>query len=160
MVSKLSAQPLSPLDGRYRGAVVALGEHLSEAGLNRARIKVEIEWLIHLANRDLLATGRPLLAPEVAALRAIVENFSDADVETLAATEAVTRHDVKAVEYFLKEKFDSLGLADYKEFIHFGLTSQDINNTATPLMLKEGLQEVILPQLHLVIAQLTEFATQ
>ena len=122
MVSKLSAQPLSPLDGRYRGAVVALGEHLSEAGLNRARIKVEIEWLIHLANRDLLATGRPLLAPEVAALRAIVENFSDADVETLAATEAVTRHDVKAVEYFIREKLVQLGREDLQELTHLIFT--------------------------------------
>ncbi len=108
-VSKLSAQPLSPLDGRYRGAVVDLGEHMSEAGLTRARIKVEIEWLIHLANRDLLATGRPVLQPEMAALRAIVENFSDADVATLAATEAVTRHDVKAVEYFIREKLVEMG---------------------------------------------------
>ena len=158
MVSKLSAQPLSPLDGRYRGAVVALGEHLSEAGLNRARIKVEIEWLIHLANRDLLSTGRPLLAPEVAALRAIVENFSDADVETLAATEAVTRHDVKAVEYFIREKLVQLGREDLQELTHFACTSEDINNLSYALTVRDAMSEVWLPKAHELMAKLNELA--
>ena len=158
MVSKLSAQPLSPLDGRYRGAVVELGEHLSEAGLNRARIKVEIEWLIHLANRDLLETGRPLLAPEVAALRAIVENFSDADVETLAATEAVTRHDVKAVEYFIREKLVQLGREDLQELTHFACTSEDINNLSYALTVRDAMSEVWLPKAHELMAKLIELA--
>ncbi len=158
MVSKLSAQPLSPLDGRYRGAVVALGEHLSEAGLNRARIKVEIEWLIQLANRDLLETGRPLLSPEVAALRAIVENFSDADVETLAATEAVTRHDVKAVEYFIREKLVQLGREDLQELTHFACTSEDINNLSYALTVRDAMSEVWLPKAHELMAKLTELA--
>jgi len=157
-VSKLSAQPLSPLDGRYRGAVVELGEHLSEAGLNRARIKVEIEWLIHLANRDLLETGRPLLAPEVAALRAIVENFSDADVETLAATEAVTRHDVKAVEYFIREKLVQLGREDLQELTHFACTSEDINNLSYALTVRDAMSEVWLPKAHELMAKLIELA--
>jgi adenylosuccinate lyase len=157
-VSKLSAQPLSPLDGRYRGAVATLGEHLSEAGLNRARIKVEIEWLIHLANRDLLAINRPLLAPEVAALRAIVENFSDADVETLAATEAVTRHDVKAVEYFIREKLVQLGREDLQELTHFACTSEDINNLSYALTVRDAMSEVWLPKAHELMAKLTELA--
>ena len=89
-VSNLSIQPLSPLDGRYRAAVSDLGFHLSEAGLNRARIEVEIEWLIHLANRDLLHTGTPVSDVQAAQLRSIVSNFSDEDVATLAATEATT----------------------------------------------------------------------
>ena len=103
-MSKLSAQPLSPLDGRYRAAVQDLGIHLSEAGLNRARIQVEIEWLIHLANRNILQTGKELTDAEIAKLRSVVSDFGDADVEELAKTEAVTRHDVKAVEYFIRER--------------------------------------------------------
>ncbi|MEY3855920.1 MAG: hypothetical protein RJA45_390, partial [Actinomycetota bacterium] len=95
-VSNLSVQPLSPLDGRYRAAVADLGEYLSEAGLNRARIQVEIEWLIQLANRSLLGTDRPVLDSEAAELRKIVADFSDSDVRELGETEAVTKHDVKA----------------------------------------------------------------
>ena len=96
-MSNLSNQPLSPLDGRYQGAVAELGLHLSEAGLNRARIHVEIEWLIHLANRNLLNNNAPLDLTEIDRLRSVVTNFSDDDVAKLASTEAVTKHDVKAV---------------------------------------------------------------
>ncbi|MEY3889725.1 MAG: hypothetical protein RI931_847, partial [Actinomycetota bacterium] len=127
-MSNLSIQPLSPLDGRYRAAVSDLGFHLSEAGLNRARISVEIEWLIHLANRDLLGTNTPINEQEIAALRAIVTNFSDQDVATLAATEATTKHDVKAVEYFIRGKLTELGRNDLLELTHFACTSEDINN--------------------------------
>jgi adenylosuccinate lyase len=109
-VSNLSIQPLSPLDGRYRAAVSDLGFHLSEAGLNRARIAVEIEWLIQLANRNLLETNSPIDEAQQAALRAIVTNFSDQDVATLAETEATTKHDVKAVEYFIRGKLEQLCL--------------------------------------------------
>ncbi len=131
---------------------------MSEAGLNRARIKVEIEWLIHLANRDLLATGRPVLQPEMAALRAIVENFSDADVATLAATEAVTRHDVKAVEYFIREKLVEMGRADLQELTHFACTSEDINNLSYALTVRDAISQVWLPKAHELMAKLTELA--
>ena len=131
---------------------------MSEAGLNRARIKVEIEWLIHLANRDLLATSRPVLQPEMAALRAIVENFSDADVATLAATEAVTRHDVKAVEYFIREKLVEMGRADLQELTHFACTSEDINNLSYALTVRDAISQVWLPKAHELMAKLTELA--
>ena len=131
---------------------------MSEAGLNRARIKVEIEWLIHLANRDLLATSRPVLQPEMAALRAIVENFSDADVATLAATEAVTRHDMKAVEYFIREKLVEMGRADLQELTHFACTSEDINNLSYALTVRDAISQVWLPKAHELMAKLTELA--
>jgi adenylosuccinate lyase len=157
-VSKLSVQPISPLDGRYRAAVSELGDHLSEAGLNRARIKVEIEWLIHLANRDLLQTGKPILQPEIEALRAIVTNFSDADVETLARTEATTKHDVKAVEYFIRGKLSQADRDDLLELTHFACTSEDINNLSYALTVRDAMNEVWLPKAEALLAKLTELA--
>jgi len=157
-VSKLSAQPLSPLDGRYRGSVGELGEHLSEAGLNRARIQVEIEWLIHLANRDLLATSNPILQPEAEKLRAIVDNFSDADVATLAETEATTKHDVKAVEYFIRDKLVQLGREDLAELTHFACTSEDINNLSYAITVRDAVEDVWLPKAEALIAKLNELA--
>jgi adenylosuccinate lyase len=157
-VSKLSVQPISPLDGRYRAAVSELGDHLSEAGLNRARIKVEIEWLIHLANRDLLQTGKPILLPEIEALRAIVTNFSDADVETLARTEATTKHDVKAVEYFIRGKLSQADRDDLLELTHFACTSEDINNLSYALTVRDAMNEVWLPKAEALLAKLTELA--
>jgi len=157
-VSKLSAQPLSPLDGRYRGSVGELGEHLSEAGLNRARIQVEIEWLIHLANRDLLATSNPILQPEAEQLRAIVDNFSDADVATLAETEATTKHDVKAVEYFIRDKLVQLGRDDLAELTHFACTSEDINNLSYAITVRDAVQDVWLPKAEALISKLNELA--
>lgn len=159
-MSKLSAQPLSPLDGRYRSAVVELGDHLSEAGLNRARIKVEIEWLIHLANRDLLQTSKPVLQPEMAALRELVSEFSDADVAALAATEAVTRHDVKAVEYFIREKLVALGRDDLQELTHFACTSEDINNLAYALTVRDAVTTVWLPKAEALLTKLNELANK
>ena len=135
-----------------------LGEHLSEAGLNRARIQVEIEWLIHLANRDLLGTGSPVLKPEAQALRDIVANFSDADVETLAKTEATTKHDVKAVEYFIREKLTQLGRDDLQELTHFGCTSEDINNLSYAITVRDALKDVWLPKAEALLAKLTELA--
>ena len=130
-MSKLSIQPISPLDGRYRAAVSDLGFHLSEAGLNRARIAVEVEWLIQLSTRNLLETNAPITDEQQAELRKLIINFSDTDVATLAETEATTKHDVKAVEYFLKEKVSGRpDLLKASEFIHFACTSEDINNTA------------------------------
>jgi adenylosuccinate lyase len=151
-------QPISPLDGRYRAAVSELGDHLSEAGLNRARIKVEIEWLIHLANRDLLQTGKPILLPEIEALRAIVTNFSDADVETLARTEATTKHDVKAVEYFIRGKLSQADRDDLLELTHFACTSEDINNLSYALTVRDAMNEVWLPKAEALLAKLTELA--
>ena len=157
-MSKLSAQPLSPLDGRYRQAVSELGDHLSEAGLNRARIKVEIEWLIHLANNNLLQTGKPVLQPEAEKLRNIVTNFSDADVETLARTEATTKHDVKAVEYFIRSKLVELDREDLLELTHFACTSEDINNLSYALTVRDAVNEVWLPKANALLTKLTELA--
>jgi adenylosuccinate lyase len=135
-----------------------LGEHLSEAGLNRARIQVEIEWLIHLANRDLLGTGSPVLQPEAKKLRDIVTNFSDADVATLAQTEATTKHDVKAVEYFIREKLGELLRADLQELTHFGCTSEDINNLSYAITVRDAVKDVWLPKAEALLTKLTELA--
>ena len=159
-MSNLSNQPLSPLDGRYQSAVAELGNHLSEAGLNRARVYVEIEWLIHLANRNLLKTNAPLDLTEVEKLRAVVSNFSDADVETLAKTEAVTRHDVKAVEYFVREKLAEMGRADLAELTHFACTSEDINNISYALTVRDAVTDVWLPRAQQMVAKLTALAEQ
>ncbi|MEY5004841.1 MAG: hypothetical protein RLZZ594_871 [Actinomycetota bacterium] len=159
-VSNLSIQPLSPLDGRYRAAVSDLGFHLSEAGLNRARIAVEIEWLIHLANRNLLGTNTPISEAQIAQLRAIVTNFSDADVATLAETEATTKHDVKAVEYFIRGKLQELGLGAIEELTHFACTSEDINNLSYAITVRDAVQQVWLPRAEKLIAKLRELSAK
>ncbi len=157
-MTNLSAQPLSPLDGRYRAAVGTLGEYLSEAGLNRARIHVEVEWLIQLANRALLGTANPVLAPESEQLRKLATDFSDADVAELAATEAVTKHDVKAVEYFIRNALTKLGREDLHELTHFGCTSEDINNLSYALTVKDAVNNVWLPKAKAMVAKLDELA--
>lgn len=148
---------ISPVDGRYAGKTEALRAYFSEFALIKYRVHVEVEYFIALCELPL-----PQLADFdtdlFAALRSIVKNFSLEDAEEIKETEKVTNHDVKAVEYFLKKKFDELGQEPFKEFIHFGLTSQDINNTATPLMLKEGVEKVILPTLDSVLNKLREQA--
>jgi adenylosuccinate lyase len=159
-VSNLSAQPLSPLDGRYRAAVQDLGIHLSEAGLNRARIYVEIEWLIHLANRDVLSTGKPLSDSEVAKLRAVVTDFGDADVEELAKTEAVTRHDVKAVEYFIRERLTQLGRKDLLELTHFACTSEDINNLSYAVTVRDSISQIWLPKVEALLTKLKSMSAR
>ena len=159
-MSNLSNQPLSPLDGRYQSAVSELGLHLSEAGLNRARIHVEIEWLIHLANRNLLKNNAPLDLTEIEQLRAVVKNFSDADVDKLAATEAVTKHDVKAVEYFVRDQLAEIGRADLAELTHFACTSEDINNLSYALTVRDAVQQVWLPRAEKLIAKIAELAEQ
>ncbi|MBM3425602.1 MAG: adenylosuccinate lyase [Bacteroidetes bacterium] len=150
---------ISSVDGRYAGKTAPLRAYFSEFALIKYRVLVEVEYFIALCELPLpqLASFDKGLFPT---LRSWVTEFSLEDAEWIKTAERTTNHDVKAVEYFLKEKFDSLGLEEYKEFIHFGLTSQDINNTATPLMLKQGLQQVILPQLHAVLSQLTSLATE
>jgi adenylosuccinate lyase len=157
-VTNLSPQPLSPLDGRYRSAVGTLGEYLSEAGLNRARIHVEVEWLIQLANRALLGTANPVLVPEAETLRNLAINFSDADVAELAATEATTKHDVKAVEYFVRNALTKLGRQDLHELTHFGCTSEDINNLSYALTVKGAVNDVWLPKAKAMVAKLDELA--
>jgi adenylosuccinate lyase len=157
-VSNLSNQPLSPLDGRYQSNVAGLSLHLSEAGLNRARIRVEIEWLIHLANRNLLKTNAPLDLTEIDQLRAVVTNFSDADVATLAVIEATTKHDVKAVEYFVRDKLAEIGRADLSELTHFACTSEDINNLSYALTIRDSINEVWLPRARLLVEKLSELS--
>jgi adenylosuccinate lyase len=157
-VSNLSVQPLSPLDGRYRAAVSDLGEYLSEAGLNRARIQVEIEWLIQLANRSLLGTDRPILDVEANELRKIVTNFSDSDVRELGETEAVTKHDVKAVEYFIRARLEKLERHDLLELTHFGCTSEDINNLSYAITVRDAINNVWLPKSKALVAKLAELS--
>jgi adenylosuccinate lyase len=137
---------VSSVDGRYGNKTQNLRAYFSEFALIRYRVHVEVEYFIALCQLPVpqLASFDKNIFPK---LRKIVANFSLVDAESIKETEKTTNHDVKAVEYFLKEKFDGLGLEAYKEFIHFGLTSQDINNTSIPLMLKDGLQSVILPAL-------------
>ena len=151
---------ISPIDGRYRNKTAALAPYFSEYALMKYRTRVEIEYFIALCEIPL-----PQLADfdksRFAALRAIYEQFSKADAARVKEIESVTNHDVKAIEYFIKEKIDAIGGMDaYKEFIHFGLTSQDINNTSIPMMLKESLHEVYLPLLDQLIAQLLDYAEQ
>jgi len=150
-------QPLSPLDGRYRAAVSGLGEHLSEAGLNRARVKVEVEWLIFLTDRELFGSRR-LGLTQAAELRRLVDDFGQADIDELAGLEATTRHDVKAVEYYVRARLDTLGLSDVAELTHFACTSEDINNLAYALTIGSAVREVWMPALDAVIGGLTERA--
>ena len=159
-VSNLSNQPLSPLDGRYQASVVELGEHLSEAGLNRARIHVEIEWLILLANAKVLGNLRELDLTEIARLREVVTNFSDADVATLAQIEATTRHDVKAVEYFVRSKLEAIGRKDLAELTHFACTSEDINNLSYALTIKAAVNDVWLPRASKLVEKIASLALQ
>ena len=159
-MSNLSVQPLSPLDGRYRAQVGDLGNYLSEAGLNRARIQVEIEWLIWLAERDLLGTNSSLSAQEKTQLRALAENFSDADVAAIAKIEATTRHDVKAIEYFIRDALDRLGRLDLAELVHFACTSEDINNLSYALTVKEALNHVWLPRARKLVSKLEGIAQE
>ena len=144
---------ISPIDGRYRSKCEVLDNYFSEYALIRYRVKVEIEYFIALCELPLPQLAD--IAPEMAeTLRDIYRNFTPADAQEIKDTEAVTNHDVKAVEYFIKHRFDELGLAKYKEFIHFGLTSQDINNTSNPMMLADALRDAYLPLLDSLIERL------
>ena len=149
----LPPQPLSPLDGRYRAAVEGLAEHLSEAGLNRARAHVEVEWLVFLTEHRMFGT-EPLAAEASRALRQWVADFGQPEIDELAALEATTRHDVKAVEYLVRARLTALGLTPVAELTHFACTSEDINNLAYALTIRAALQEVWLPRLRSVIAAL------
>jgi adenylosuccinate lyase len=159
-VTSLSNQPLSPLDGRYRSQVGSIAEHLSEAGLNRARIVVEIEWLIWLVDNDLLATGLTLTDAERTSLRAIAAEFGEAVVAELAEIEATTRHDVKAVEYFVRSRLENLGRSDLNELVHFACTSEDINNLAYALTIREAVERVWLPRASDLVTKLSRLAAE
>jgi adenylosuccinate lyase len=152
-------QAISPVDGRYRNTTEKLSQYFSEYALIRYRVYVEIEYFIALCETGVTGLGQFDKA-KYADLRAIFENFSDADAQEIKDTEKITNHDVKAVEYFIKKRFDNLNLQDFKEFIHFGLTSQDINNTAIPYTFKLALNEVYYPQLSSLIARLQELAAE
>ncbi|MHC5798087.1 adenylosuccinate lyase [Lacisediminihabitans sp. FW035] len=149
-MNPLPEQPLSPLDGRYRAAVTGLGEHLSEAGLNRARIHVEVEWLLYLTDRELFGSHR-LDAEQARSLRALASDFGQVDIDELAALEATTRHDVKAVEYYVRKRLVDLGLTDVAELTHFACTSEDINNLSYALTISAAVHEVWLPKVSGVI---------
>jgi adenylosuccinate lyase len=150
---------LSPLDGRYASKVEALRPIFSEFGLMHRRVQVEIEWLLALAAEPKIAELPAFGVDQVATLKAIADHFSEADGERIKAIEATTNHDVKAVEYFIKEKIGAdAGLAQAKEFVHFACTSEDINNLSYALMLRDARSQVLLPQLDTVIAKLREIA--
>ncbi|TAM70468.1 MAG: adenylosuccinate lyase [Microbacteriaceae bacterium] len=157
MTFALPPQPLSPLDGRYRAAVTSLGDHLSEAGLNRARVQVEIEWLIYLTGHGMFGSS-PLSAEQIGSLRAIVSTFGQKEIEELAEYEAATRHDVKAVEYLVRDRLSALGLDAIAELTHFACTSEDINNLAYAITVSAAVHQVWLPKLRQVMAVLREQA--
>ncbi len=151
---------ISPIDGRYRGKTEALANYYSEFALIRYRVRVEIEYFITLCELPLpqLASFDHTLFER---LRDIYRNFDENEAQRVKDIEKITNHDVKAVEYFIKEEFDKIGGLDaYKEFIHFGLTSQDINNTSVPLSVKESLEQVYYPQVEELIAQLQTYADE
>ena len=157
-LSKLTA--ISPIDGRYRGKTEPLGEFFSEYALIRYRVRVEIEYFIALCELPLpqLADfNHDFFEP----LRSIYRELTPVEAQRVKDIEKVTNHDVKAVEYFIKEEFDKIGGLDaYKEFVHFGLTSQDINNTSVPLSIKEALEQVYYPLLEELIEQLNDYAEE
>jgi adenylosuccinate lyase len=151
---KLNAlNAISPIDGRYRSKTKSLASYFSEEALIQYRVRVEIEYFIALCELPIpqLADFKPSLFED---LRSIYQHFTEEDAKDVKEIEKTTNHDVKAVEYFIKKEFDRLEIHDYKEFIHFGLTSQDINNTAIPLSIKDAVTNVYLPQLDELIEQL------
>ncbi len=145
---------ISPVDGRYRKVTKELAAYFSEFGLIRYRVQVEIEYFILLSQQGLPQLPQ-LIDLQINNLRSVYQHFSFADAEVIKETEKITNHDVKAVEYFIKEKLNAQGLENYLEFVHFGLTSQDINNTSVPLSLKQATTDVVLPNLNLLTERLT-----
>ncbi|WP_010255250.1 adenylosuccinate lyase [Myroides injenensis] len=157
MLTELNA--ISPIDGRYRSKTQALSSYFSEEALIKYRVLVEVEYFIALCEHEIpqLKGISSDLFPE---LRKLYQNFSSADALWIKDKERITNHDVKAVEYFIKDAFDRLGLSQYKEFIHFGLTSQDINNTSIPLLTKEAFHDVYMPLFIKVVKKLKELAKE
>ena len=158
-MTSLPPQPLSPLDGRYFAAVGPLADYLSEAGLNRARVEVEVEWLIALTDRSLFGSS-PLPDGDKDRLRGLYREFGQAEIDWLAQTEAVTRHDVKAVEYLVRDRLSALGLDSIAELTHFACTSEDINSAAYALTVQRAVTTVWLPKLRAVIGALRVLAVE
>ena len=146
-------EAISPIDGRYASKTKALAKYFSEHALIKYRLMVEIEYFIFLSQKGLEPLP-PLTVEQIEALRSLYKNFTLEDGHQIKNIETTTNHDVKAVEYFLKEKLEVLALGEAKEFIHFGLTSQDVNNTAIPISIKDALQQVILPALEGLVEQI------
>ncbi|GAD34706.1 adenylosuccinate lyase [Microbacterium sp. TS-1] len=158
-MTSLPPQPLSPLDGRYAAAVGSLADYLSEAGLNRARVEVEVEWIIALTDRSLFGSS-PLADEQKTRLRGLYRDFGQSEIDWLAAKEAVTRHDVKAVEYLVRDRLSALGLDAIAELTHFACTSEDINSASYALTVKRAVENVWLPKLHAVIGALGDLARE
>lgn len=158
-MSLTTLNAISPIDGRYRKSTKSLASYFSEEALIKYRVLVEIEYFISLCEND-LPQLKSVSSSVFEALRDIYKNLSTEDAQWIKETEKTTNHDVKAVEYFIKDKFETLGLSQYKEFIHFGLTSQDINNTAIPLSTKDAFEKVYLPSLVALIARLKELSVE
>ena len=152
-----SLTAISPVDGRYRKSTNELAPYFSEFGLIKYRVQIEIDYFILLSQQGLPQLPK-LFTIQIENLKAIYQNFSFADAEIIKETEKTTNHDVKAVEYFVKEKLKAQGLEAYLEFVHFGLTSQDINNTSIPLSIKQATIDVVLPNLHQVTNRLVTLA--
>ncbi len=150
---------ISPVDGRYRNKTEALAPYFSEFGLIKYRVRVEVEYFIALTEIP-LPQLKAIRREKLLQLREAYTKFTLEDAEKIKSIERVTNHDVKAVEYFLKERFEEIGLSEFKEFIHFGLTSQDVNNTAVPMLLKEALKEEFVPPFSEVLALLEQFAKE
>ena len=150
---------ISPIDGRYRSKTSELAPYFSEEALINYRVRVEIEYFIALCEIH-LPQLKDFNHEHFNALRDIYLNFSSEDAIAIKEIETVTNHDVKAVEYFIKDKFDLLNLSKFKEFIHFGLTSQDINNTAIPLSIKEAILDVYLPETESLVTKLKELVIE
>ena len=157
-MSLTTLNSISPIDGRYRKSTKPLAAFFSEEALIKYRVLVEVEYFIALSESN-LPQLKGVNKNGFDSLRNLYKNFSTEDALVIKETEKITNHDVKAVEYFIKEKFELLGLIEFKEFIHFGLTSQDINNTAIPLSTKEAFEQVYLPKLIALIAKLKELST-
>ena len=158
-MSLTSLNAISPIDGRYRNKVSELETYFSEAALIKYRVLVEIEYFIALCELP-LPQLETVETSKFDDLRAIYLEFSSEDAQAIKDIESVTNHDVKAVEYFIKEQFDALGLSDYKEFIHFGLTSQDINNTAIPLSIKDAMNDSYVPEYFKVLERLKALSAE
>ncbi len=155
MLNALTA--ISPVDGRYRRVTSSLADYFSESALIKYRIRVEVEYFISLCEQQ-LPELQSFPREKFADLRNLYLNFALTDAERVKQIESVTNHDVKAIEYIIKEKMDALGLSEYKEFVHFGLTSQDINNTSVPLSIKEAVSDVMIPQFDALVATLSQMA--
>lgn len=150
---------ITPIDGRYRKTTESIAKYFSEFGLIKYRVLVEIEYFITLSEFGLPQLPELAISDKIA-LKNIYNNFTLSDAAKIKETEKITNHDVKAVEYFIKEKLQEIGLEKYAEFVHFGLTSQDINNTSIPLLLKHATIQELIPTLNNIIDKITELSKE